>query len=291
VVLHDLGTGDTTLVSADSTGTGPGNGPSENATFGPDGRHIYFQSGATDLVPEAPPGPAIYRWAVDDASTTLVVADAKAPAVSTDGRFLGFVAQGGAHGPTDTNDTDDVYRLDMLSGTATLVSTNGEGTDASGSTAFDRFQMTADGHRFLFESRAGDLGPRDTNETGDSYVADLGGADLALDGTAVAGPVGTPQRLAYSLEVTNHGPEAAQATKVALLLPEGTELASAPGGCTEGPRVVVCEIGTLAAGSSATVTIRVDAGPDVSATDAIASSDTIEVDGADNTRRLSPTTP
>jgi uncharacterized repeat protein (TIGR01451 family) len=292
VFLHDLGTGDTTLVSADPTGTGPGAGSSWNATFGPDGMEVYFQSDATDLVPGVPSGLAIYRRDLDDATTTLVVADATGPAVSTDGRFLGFVAQGGAHGPTDTNGTSDVYRLDLLSGTITLVSTNGEGTDASGSVpTLDSFQMTADGHRFLFESSAGDLGPHDTNDAVDSYVADLGGADLSLDGTAVVGPVGTPERLAYSLEVTNSGPDTAEATKVALLLPEGTELSSASEGCTEESRVVICEIGTLAVGSSAGVTIRADAGQDIPATAAIASSDTIEVDGADNTRRLIPTAP
>jgi Tol biopolymer transport system component len=292
VFVHDLGTGDTTLVSADPTGTGPGDGPSMNATFGPDGTDVYFQSDATDLVPGVRSGVNVYRRDLDDATTALVVAGATGPAVSADGRFLGFVAQGGGYGPTDTNGTSDIYRIDLVSGTVTLVSTNGEGTDASGSVpTLDGFHMTADGHRFLFESRAADLGPHDTNDAADAYVADLGGADLSLDGTAVVGPVGTPERLVYSLEVANGGPDTAEATKVALALPEGTELSSASGGCAEESRLVICEVGTLAAGTSATVTIRADAGRDVTATSAVASSDTIEVDGADNTRRLSPTAP
>jgi uncharacterized repeat protein (TIGR01451 family) len=301
VYVHDLGTGDTILASvasgaaADPTAAAPGNRSSRYPTFGADGTEVYFQSNSTNLVAGGPSDVSIYRRDLDDATTTLVVADATTPAVSADGRFLGFVTYGDGHGPTDTNEALDIYRLDLQSGTSTLVTTNAEGTDASGTeSSFDPSHMTAGGNRFLFESTAGDLGPHDTNATWDVYVADLGGADLSLDGAAVVAPART---VAYSLTVANGGPSTAEATTVTLLLPEGTELSSAPDGCAaddDEPRLVICEIGTLAVGTSAEVTIEAvtgTAGEDVPAAIATAASDTIEVDGADNTVRLLPPMP
>lgn len=54
VYLHDLTTGDTTLVSVNQAGTGSGNGRSVEPQFSADGTRIAFRSSAGDLAPDAP---------------------------------------------------------------------------------------------------------------------------------------------------------------------------------------------------------------------------------------------
>jgi hypothetical protein len=49
---------------------------------------------------------------------------------SPDGTKVLFQTVAGDLGPTDTNGESDVYLRDLASGTATLVSANGEGTDS-----------------------------------------------------------------------------------------------------------------------------------------------------------------
>jgi uncharacterized repeat protein (TIGR01451 family) len=54
--LHDLGTGTTTLVSANAAGTDSGDGQSGGTAMSPSGRQIAFTSTATDLGPNDPNG-------------------------------------------------------------------------------------------------------------------------------------------------------------------------------------------------------------------------------------------
>ena len=114
VLLHDLTTGSTVLVSRNAAGDNGGNRRSEPPVFTPDGRALYFASRADDLVPGAANGQQhIYRYdiATDELSlaTTNVSGAAangsvvRGPLVSPDGRRLVFTTEASDLGPTDTN--------------------------------------------------------------------------------------------------------------------------------------------------------------------------------------------
>lgn len=84
-------------------------------------------------------------------------------------------------------------------------------------------------------------------------------ADLQVVKTASPDPVQIGQNLTYTLTVSNSGPSAATGVVVTDNLPSGvTHISTTPsqGGCSD-PGGVVCELGNIANGGSATVTIVV----------------------------------
>jgi uncharacterized repeat protein (TIGR01451 family) len=94
----------------------------------------------------------------------------------------------------------------------------------------------------------------------DAFVAKLAlSADLAITLTGTPNPVMINDQLTYSLIVTNNGPDPATSSRVTDTLPAGVSLVSSEtsqGSCS-GTTEISCELGDLAAGSSATITIIV----------------------------------
>lgn len=99
--------------------------------------------------------------------------------------------------------------------------------------------------------------------TGPEFVQhitiEIPGADLAIVKTGPA-LVTEGETFSYDLTVTNNGP--ANATDVVMVdpLPTNSTFVSADAGCTEAAGTVTCDIGTLAAGASASRSITVVAG-------------------------------
>ena len=88
-------------------------------------------------------------------------------------------------------------------------------------------------------------------------------ADLAVIQSDSPDPVTEGSNLTYTLTVTNNGPDQATGVVLSDTLPEGVSfLSTAPsqGTCSESAGVISCAVGTLAANSSATVTIVVSVG-------------------------------
>jgi uncharacterized repeat protein (TIGR01451 family) len=84
-------------------------------------------------------------------------------------------------------------------------------------------------------------------------------ADLAIVKTMGKAQAGQP--LTYTLAVTNAGPSAASAVTVKDSLPAGTTFKSASpsqGTCSASGQTVTCQLGPLAAGGSAQVSITVE---------------------------------
>jgi len=84
-------------------------------------------------------------------------------------------------------------------------------------------------------------------------------ADLTIVKTGSANPVLSGGQLVYTLKVTNHGPSAAPGVTVSDTLPAGVTLKSvspSQGTCKTSP-AVVCNLGLIAAGNSAQITVTV----------------------------------
>lgn len=84
-------------------------------------------------------------------------------------------------------------------------------------------------------------------------------ADLALSKTASPAATRTGEDINYSLTVMNKGPDAATGTMMVDTLPLSLTLisASASQGSCSGARTITCDIGNLASGASASITIAV----------------------------------
>jgi uncharacterized repeat protein (TIGR01451 family) len=98
------------------------------------------------------------------------------------------------------------------------------------------------------------------NNRAESSVDVIPAADLTLTGSGPVDPVpiGTP--LPYVYELVNAGPSPATDATLTAILPAGSSLASAKpsaGSCKDGIATVVCDVGTLAVGQKATVTVTV----------------------------------
>jgi predicted RNA methylase len=85
------------------------------------------------------------------------------------------------------------------------------------------------------------------------------GADLGVSMTAAPNPVAAGSSLAYSITVTNNGPDAAQSVAVTDGLPAGVTFVSATAstGSCSGTTTVTCNLGTFANAATATITIVV----------------------------------
>jgi uncharacterized repeat protein (TIGR01451 family)/fimbrial isopeptide formation D2 family protein len=99
--------------------------------------------------------------------------------------------------------------------------------------------------------------PEDNSSTVTTMVGP--DADLAITKTMGKAEAGKP--LVYTLAITNHGPSASSAVTVKDTLPAGTTFKSAApsqGTCSANGQAVTCELGALASGGSAQVSITVE---------------------------------
>jgi large repetitive protein len=103
----------------------------------------------------------------------------------------------------------------------------------------------------------GDPHPEDNSSTVTTTVGPA--ADLAITKTMGKAEAGKP--LVYTLAITNHGPSASSAVTVKDTLPAGTTFKSAApsqGTCSASGQTVTCQLGELASGGSAQVSITVE---------------------------------
>ena len=88
----------------------------------------------------------------------------------------------------------------------------------------------------------------------------LAASDLSITKTDSADPASKNSEFTYTLAVTNAGPDPANAVQVVDQLPGQLDFVAgttSQGTCEEQGKKVTCELGTLASGASATVSIRV----------------------------------
>jgi Tol biopolymer transport system component len=179
VFLRDRLNGTTELVSLDSS-AGQGNAKSEYPCISADGRHVAFDSLATNLVPGDTNGKAdvflrdlwtgqTQRVSVSS-SGSQSNGDSMAPSISADGRYVAFHSNGNNLVSGDTNTTWDVFVYDRVNGTQELISISTGGTSGNNQSGWPH--LSGDGRFVCFDSYASNLFNGDTNGGSDALVRD-----------------------------------------------------------------------------------------------------------------------
>jgi Tol biopolymer transport system component len=182
VFVHDRATGATERASVD-----PGGGDSDNSSIhpvlSPDGSLVVFSSYAANLV-AGDTNLCCDVFVHDRASGTTerVSVDSAgvegdhdchpyvAPALSADGRFVGFTSGADNLVAGDTNGWLDAFVHDRLSGLTERISVSTSGAQGNYMSALS--SLSADGQIVAFRSGASNLVAHDTNPFWDVFVRD-----------------------------------------------------------------------------------------------------------------------
>jgi large repetitive protein len=105
--------------------------------------------------------------------------------------------------------------------------------------------------------------PTSTNNAATADTAVTTSADVSLTKTAEPDPVTAGENVTYTITATNDGPSDAQDITVTDELPAGTSFVSATPsqGTCSGTTTVTCDLGMIAVGESATITLVVQVDP------------------------------
>ena len=177
VFLHNLQTGTTVLISADSGGT-QGNGWGIEPAVSLDGRFVAFSSDSSNLVA----GDTNVDWDVfmhdlqSGATTRVSVSSAGnqatgssfRPSLSRNGRWLSFQSDAADLVLGDTNGRNDVFVHDRQTGATSRVSVDSSG--AQGDATSQMGSISADGSCVAFDSDSTNLVAGDTNWDWDVFV-------------------------------------------------------------------------------------------------------------------------
>jgi subtilisin family serine protease/Tol biopolymer transport system component len=180
IFVHDRETGVTERVSVASDGSETERfGFSSNPAISADGRHVAFQSSASTLAPGDTNNMSdvfVHDRETGSTERMSLASDGTqgdgfsgGPAISADGRYVGFPSGATTLVPGDTNGVWDAFVHDQEAGVTERVSVASAGTEAnqtSGSTP----ALSADGRHVAFVSSASNLVPGDTNGQSDVFV-------------------------------------------------------------------------------------------------------------------------
>jgi Tol biopolymer transport system component len=188
VFVHDRATGTIERVSVDSRerqSAGGDAGGVIDTNFGrpaisADGGFVAFASSATNLVKGDRNGSAdvFVRDRLAGTTERVSVLSRKVegngesfdPAISADGRFVGFASFADNLVPGDTNFTSDVFVLDRTGGGPQRVSVSDTG--AQGENRSEHPSISADGRFVAFMSSSDALVPGDNDVASDVFVRD-----------------------------------------------------------------------------------------------------------------------
>ena len=200
---HDLFSGSTTLIDADTNGAGSSVGPETVPATTVDGRLVVFHcqdsnlvagdrnhdsdvfvrdlaSGITELISAHEPGlPSMAPTGNSSISLN---------SSSGDGRFLAFASKADNLTSGDTNRCRDVFVRDVAFGTNLLVSVGTNGFSGDGISAEP--SISPDGRYVAFSSFADNLAVGDTNQTQDVFLRDLDAGTTTLESLNSSGGAG-----------------------------------------------------------------------------------------------------
>jgi Tol biopolymer transport system component len=190
VFLRDRKTGRTTRLSVDGHGR-QANGGSWFPAISADGRHVAFQSLASNLVRgDTNKLSDVFLRDLATGRTSRVSVDSHgaqarckadscestSPVLSANGRFVAFQSSATNLVPHDTNRLGDVFLHDRRTGKTVRVSVRSNDKQAGGdrtNTGSNAPAISADGRFVAFHSLDTNLVPGDSNRTADVFVRDL----------------------------------------------------------------------------------------------------------------------
>jgi Tol biopolymer transport system component len=161
-----------------------GNNTSRNASISADGKHIVFESYASNLVPndtnfrndlftaQIEYWETISRVNVDPTGAAAGGNLGPRSSISADGRYVAFSSGQDGLAANDNNGTWDVLVRDTVAGTTSLASAAGSGTP--GDNFSDEPSISSDGRHVAFKSQATNFVPGVPLSSANTYVRDLG---------------------------------------------------------------------------------------------------------------------
>ena len=241
-----------------------------------------------------------------DASADLVVAKTASPSPAVPGETIEYTVTVTNAGPSDAvgvTVSDPVPALTGVSATSSAgACTVGASVDCSiptipaGETVTATITGTIDPARTLdlvntASATSATPDPAPGNNSGTAATPMLPAADLSITKTASPNPVTAGNTVTYTITVANSGPSNAANVVVADTLPPelvGGAATSSQGSCTG----TSCDLGAVAAGATATVTITADVPASIDPTTvadntATVSSATTDPDATDNDATIS----
>ncbi len=246
-------TGVTEMVSVNHTGTAAGNQSSGVARMSSDGRYVFFESEADDLVAIRPPGSTINIFVRDmvtgmtspvsvDQSGSSGSDQARLSDVSPDGRYVVFYSDADdLTAETDINDSRDVFVRDLVAETTILVSVDTSGT-ATGDSQSSDGSITPDGRYVFFHATASNLVPVDTNNDNDAFRRDMITGTTELVSVNLAG-TDSANSYSYSAYFSDDG-------NIAVFESNGDDLTTIP----DGNATVDFFVRDMAAGTTTLIT-------------------------------------
>jgi Tol biopolymer transport system component len=215
IFLHDRQLGTTVRISL-APGGGEIHGDSSEPAISRDGTHVAFSTTAADILPGDGNGKkdiyvvtlatgAVARATLTDGGAE-VNADATAPSISADGRFVAFYSVG-HFAAGDSTASTDIFVKDMVTGSVDLVSVSSSGAQANNNSQLPK--LSDNGQQVLFRSLANNLVPGgDVNGplNGDVYLRDRGAATTIKVSVSYLGEGGNGD--AYPGDISGDGTHA-----------------------------------------------------------------------------------
>ena len=184
-----------------SEGSITGAGWSEDLAISTSGDVVAFSSGAPDLVAgdsNVTSDIFVYDRIVQQIKRVSIASDGSQgsgdtyhPAISGNGRFVGFVSSSEDLIASDTNNFSDTFVHDRVTGLTERVSVATDGSQGIG-TSFEGISLSSDGRYVAFRSWAGNLVESDTNGATDIFLRDRQSGEttrisVSSDGTQADG--------------------------------------------------------------------------------------------------------
>ena len=201
-----------------------------------------------------PPGTGTRLHQVNPASTTTTVTSDPNPSLS--GSSVAINATVTANPPGSGTPTGNVAFKDggvMIAGCSSVALSGGSAT--CNTTALVVLGL----HTLSAEYNNVDGNFNDSDNSTTHNVSD-NPTDLSVTKADSPDPVNAGHSLTYLVNVTNHGPLSTTVTLTDMLPPEVTFVSATPsqGNCNEAGGTVTCDLGSMASGGSATVTVVVN---------------------------------
>jgi uncharacterized repeat protein (TIGR01451 family) len=259
IYVRDLNTNQTILVSARPDGTPSELLASRDPVISANGRYVSFTDWE-DLDPTAPdsdqendgPFSDVFLRDLQTSTTTRIsLPFPGGPAEESGG--LGTVSADGRYVAYSGSNDGQIRIRDRSTGTTMVITAPG-GVPADGN--FGPAAISSDGAYVYFESLASNLVPNDTNGVVDSFLFQTAPrADLSLTLQASTLQPAVNSDVTFTIKVANGGPSEAASIAVSAPLPAGLTYVSDSGGGAYANATGIWTVGTLAAGSTSTLTI------------------------------------